>query len=83
MTSFTKALYRRDPAAANEFHRQSSYEQRAAHGRPGTITYGKTTQLASFGLRQPTEEQRAAASACAAPCGHPACKYGCTRWAKS
>lgn len=41
MTSFTKALYRRDPAAAEAFHRQSTFEQRAAHGRPGVLTFGR------------------------------------------
>lgn len=44
MTSFTRKLYSRDPAAAEAFHRQQQFEHR--------ITYGKHTQLAGFGLRQ-------------------------------
>ena len=76
MTSFTKALYRRDPAAAEEFHRQQTFEHKA--------TYGKTPTLAcftpqahglkpAFGKRAPSGQK-----ACAASCGHPACKHGCT-----
>lgn len=70
MTSFTKALYRRDPAAAEAFHKAQQFEHK--------MTYGKQTQLASFGLRPQPEDH--AAYACAALCGHPACRSGCTRW---
>lgn len=37
MTSYTKALYRRDPAAAEAFHRQSSFEHKATYGRVPTL----------------------------------------------
>lgn len=66
MTSFTKALYRRDPAAAEAFHRQSTFEQRAANGRPGQLSAG-------FGRRTPT-----GIVACATRCTHPGCAQGCT-----
>lgn len=68
MTSFTRALYRRDPAAAEAFHRQSTFEKRAAHGRPGTLSL--TT---GFGRRTPT-----GVVACAERCAHPRCAQGCT-----
>lgn len=70
MTSFTKALYRRDPAAAEAFHRQSSFEQRQAHGRPGHLNAQLT---AGFGRRTPT-----GVVACAERCTHPGCAQGCT-----
>lgn len=68
MTSFTKALYRRDPAAAEAFHKAQQFEHK--------LQYGKHTQLASFGLRPDPED--AAAYACSKLCGHPACRHGCT-----
>lgn len=37
MTSFTKALYRRDPKAAEEFYRQQQFEQRHTYGRVPTL----------------------------------------------
>lgn len=65
MTSFTRALYRRDPAAAEAFHKAQQFEHR--------ITYGKQTQLASFGRRVPS-----GIVACDKLCDHPACAHGCT-----
>lgn len=47
MTSFTKALYRRDPAAAEEFYRQQQFEQKMQQGRPG-LTYGRHATLTCF-----------------------------------
>jgi len=71
MTSYSKRLYNRDPAAAMAFYRQQAFEQRAAHGR---VSF---TQLQAhqppFGRRHPM-----GVSACAALCGHPACANGCT-----
>lgn len=67
MTSFTKALYRRDPAAAERFYEQQKYEHIAAFGR------NPTGSIPSFGKRIPS-----GLTACAASCGHPACKHGCT-----
>lgn len=76
MTSFTKALYRRDPAAAEAFYKDQQFEQR--------LTYGKSTQLAcftpavtpvvrNFGQRTPS-----GLVGCAQLCGHPGCAQGCT-----
>lgn len=42
MTSFTKALYQRDPDAAEAFYRQQQFEHR--------LTYGKNVTLACFTL---------------------------------
>jgi hypothetical protein len=42
MTSFTRALYRRDPAAAEAFQRQQRME------RELLLSYGKTPTLACF-----------------------------------
>lgn len=38
MTSFTKKLFNRDPAAAMAFYEQSTFEARAEHGRASPIT---------------------------------------------
>lgn len=67
MTSFTKALYRRDPAAAEAYYRQQKMEQITAFGR------NPTGSLPAFGKRIPS-----GLKACAANCGHPGCKSGCT-----
>jgi len=68
MTSFTRALYRRDPAAAEAFHRQRTFEQQSAHGRPGTLS-----KTVGFGRRTPT-----GVVGCATLCDHPGCAQGCT-----
>lgn len=85
MTSFTRKLYSKDPAAARaaeDFMRQSKAER----AQDVTLRYGKTPTLAcfhsdralierSFGKRQfPPMPNKA----CAALCGHPACTQGCT-----
>lgn len=85
MTSFTKALYRRDPAAAEAFHRAQQFEHK--------MTYGKNATLACFTLPgrsggfesahhnvKPVFGKRTGntPTACAASCGHPACANGCT-----
>jgi hypothetical protein len=78
MTSFTKALYRRDPAAAEAFHRQSSFESRATNGRPGLLlaTFASANPVKhTFGKR---ETPPSAVHACKDNCGHPACSQGCT-----
>lgn len=77
MTSFTKALYRRDPAAADAFYKHQQFEHMASFGRtpaPSLASSGKVSgHQATFGKRVPSGLQ-----ACAASCGHPACKHGCT-----
>lgn len=73
MTSYTRKLYNRDPAAAEDFARQTSFETR--------LTYGKHATLACFGLRKPEVSHVSGepiGTACASFCGHPACQYGCT-----
>lgn len=67
MTSFTRALYRRDPRAAEAFYAQQKAENIAHFGR------NPTGSIPAFGKRIPSGLQ-----ACAASCGHPACKNGCT-----
>jgi hypothetical protein len=76
MTSFTKALYRRDPAAAQAFYRQQQFEQK--------LTYGKHTQLACFTpataptVKQFGQRTPSGLVGCAQLCSHPACSQGCT-----
>jgi hypothetical protein len=90
MTSYTRKLYARDPAAAEAFNRQQQFEHR--------ITYGKHTQLVGFGFKDgldasgrlritdPTAGrnqfgERVAMPrqfACSHNCGSPACTKGCT-----
>jgi hypothetical protein len=65
MTSFTKALYRRDPAAAMAFYHDS--RKQFDNGRkPSLPTIG-------FGQRTPTGWV-----ACVTRCSHPSCAQGCT-----
>lgn len=76
MTSYTKKLYNRDPAAAEAFHKAQLFG-REPYGSPGyehRLQYGKHTQLAMFGIRTPS----LTGTACDKLCGHPACKQGCT-----
>ena len=82
MTSFTKALYRRDPAAALAFYEQQKFEAKSAPRQPGmpTLTFASNaTSHVVFGKRQAVLGR---GTACAASCGHPACANGCTRWGK-
>jgi len=75
MTSFTKALYNRDPKAADAFYRQSTFEHKLVYGRTPTLAQFTATahELPTFGKRMQSEPR-----ACAALCGHPACAKGCT-----
>lgn len=73
MTSYTKALYRRDPAAANEFHRQQSFEQRSAYGKVGPLGLKPSLPVVGFGTRTPS-----GVVACEKRCQHPGCAQGCT-----
>jgi len=87
MTSFTKALYRRDPAAAEAFYEQQRIENRMQYGRHPTLpqfTLAFHTPAAAaaaphpvptFGRRPQPPHGR---TACTANCGHPACSNGCT-----
>lgn len=77
MTSYTKKLYNRDPAAAEAFHKAQGFEHR--------LQYGKHTQLAQFGLSHDVaiatfgiRTPSLTGTACDKLCGHPACKQGCT-----
>jgi hypothetical protein len=88
MTSFTKALYRRDPKAAEAFYRNQQFEQKGFQGRPGpALTYGRQTQLSQFDAAQRQCHQAPfgrrvaldSATACDTLCGHPACTHGCTK----
>lgn len=76
MTSFTKALYRRDPKAAEEFHKAQQWEHRVVHGRTPTLA----CFTPSFHGLQPVFGKRShpPQRACSAICGHPACAQGCT-----
>lgn len=76
MTSFTKKLYRQDPAAAEAFHRQATFEHKATYGRVPTLlqfTPAAHGLVPAFGKRLPN-----GVKACQKPCGHPACTKGCT-----
>lgn len=78
MTSYSKALFRRSPAAARELrlHQLATYRSgetprnwtalqlQSMQGQPVSNTFGK---------RIPSGLQ-----ACVALCGHPACSQGCT-----
>lgn len=103
MTSYTKALYRRDPAAADAFYKAQLFEHK--------LTYGRHVQLAQFNISQAKDTPKGAPKdwsalqrqsqqgqthqavfgkripsglqACAANCGHPACKTGCTLLGRS
>ena len=56
MTSFTRKLYAKDPAAALAFHRQDRFEKArnadvtvaVSAGLLAPITYGRHTQLVQF-----------------------------------
>lgn len=77
MTSYTKALYRRDPAAAAAFHEQQTFEHKIVHGRTPTLA---CFTPAYHGLK-PSFGKRVGSTitACSVPCEHPACAQGCTR----
>jgi hypothetical protein len=81
MTSFTRKLYNRDPAAATAYYRQSTFEQKLVYGKVPTLacfTPAWHQQPVSFGKRQPPAS---AQHACDHNCKHPACKQGCVLWA--
>jgi hypothetical protein len=81
MTSFTRKLYNRDPAAAKAFHRQASFEHKVVYGRTPTLacfTPAHYDVQPTFGKRHPPAS---AQHACDHNCKHPACKQGCVLWA--
>lgn len=91
MTSFTRKLYNQDPAAAEAFHRAQQFEHRLTYGKhvtlacfnfdPKRIEHSVSDARAALVKSpQPTFGRRVGkyATACAAGCGHPACKHGCT-----
>lgn len=73
MTSYSKALFNRNPGAAKELRKAQLHQLR--YGKDVTLAqFHYTPEPApEFGRRKPTGLQ-----ACAANCGHPACKNGCT-----
>lgn len=76
MTSYTKALYRRDPAAAEAFHEHQKFEHKIVHGKTPTMlmfTPAHHGLVPAFGKRLPNGQK-----ACASNCRHPACVKGCT-----
>lgn len=74
MTSFTKALYRRDPAAAEAFYKAQQFEQRQQGKHPvACFTPALNPVVKNFGQRTPS-----GLVGCAQLCGHPACSQGCT-----
>jgi hypothetical protein len=76
MTSFTRKLYNRDPAAARAFEKAQAFERQLVYGRTPTLacfTPSHNGLHPSFGKRMLQPQ-----SACASSCGHPACKDGCT-----
>lgn len=81
MTSYTRKLYNRDPAAAEAFSRQTKLHD--------LLCYGKTPTLQQFdpafhdlprpfGKRQIRPVVNGRTTACEEDCGHPACAHGCT-----
>ncbi len=74
MTSFAKALFNRNPAAARDLRRHQLM----------TLRYGKTVTLAQFtpayhGIEMDFGRRPAASvRACDTLCGSPACAHGCT-----
>lgn len=98
MTSYTKALYRRDPKAADAFYKAQQFEHKLTYGRHVTLAqftpkgrgfeaaqaqchqtpFGKRLYNGPFGGLYGGVKPYPAQSACAANCGHPACKQGCT-----
>lgn len=75
MTSFTKALFRRNPGAALELRQVQLHQLR--YGRHVTLAQFTPSVAApdhpAFGKRTPS-----GSTACAQLCGHPACSQGCT-----
>ena len=66
MTSFTRKLYNKDPAAEH-FQRSQQFETR--------IRYGKHSTLAQFVIGRRVAKRL---KACAASCGRAECRMGCT-----
>lgn len=80
MTSFTRKLFNRDPAAAAAFEQSQRFDHRLVYGKHVTLagfTMASRPVMASFGKRAASGKQ-----ACLQRCGHPACKAGCTLYRK-
>lgn len=80
MTSFTRKLFNRDPAAAEAYQRHSEFER----AREIELRYGKNVTLAQFTpahhkIERTFGKRKAMPGrfACAELCGHPACSNGC------
>lgn len=76
MTSFTRKLYAKDPAAAEAFRQAQSFDARLEYGKAVTLACFTPRQhglVPAFGKRVP-----AGSIACATNCRHPACTRGCT-----
>lgn len=76
MTSFTRKLYNRDPAAAEAFRKAQDFDHRIVYGRHPTLacfTHTPTPKV-EFGKREPDMKRYA----CDRLCSHPACAKGCS-----
>lgn len=81
MTSYTKKLYNRDPAAALAFYHQDRFEQARAladaerNGREVVFQpWTDQPRSVTFGKRQSPPTAR---HACPTRCSSPACRQGC------
>lgn len=76
MTSFTRKLYARDPAAAEAFRAASEFETKLQYGKAVTLAgFAPSAHgpVPSFGKRLPSGSH-----GCEQNCRHPACTHGCT-----
>jgi hypothetical protein len=81
MTSFTRKLYNRDPAAAEAFRSAASIETKMHYGKAVTLacfTPSAHGLVPAFGKRLPSGH-----TGCARNCRHPACSHGCTLVARN
>ena len=92
MTSFTRKLFVRDPAAEAAYHdfQRAQRLDQPAQPRPGSMATFATlaaARLSGFvsplaavrqGGRTQFGHRPRGQAACATLCGHPACKHGCT-----
>ena len=88
MTSWTRKLYNRDPAAAERFFEQQRFMPRferstypsvndRLYGGVAAFTPATKRTAVPFGKRQ---RSPSAGVACDQNCGHPACSQGCVLW---
>lgn len=73
MTSYTRKLYARDPAAAAAFEQAQRFENKLVYGKAVTLAQFTLVPIKPFGKRHGASQQ-----ACVDNCGSPACAHGCT-----